>query len=115
MTGIGHHFGLHRFLQLGSRWRVLQFSCEENQTYVGQINEPAATSFTITEGSENFTIDDSGLIEFKVAPDFETKNEYALKVTSNKGWRYIIRVDVTDVVSSFEYNFDTVYNFDTTY
>ena len=60
-------------LRLGSKWRVLQFSCEENQTYVGQINEPAATSFTITEGSENFTIDDTGLIEFKVAPDYERR------------------------------------------
>ena len=102
-------------LLLGSKLRVLQFSCEENQTYVGQINEPAATSFTITEGAENFTVDASGLIEFISAPDYEVKNEYALKVTSNKGWRYIIRVDVTDVVSQMIYNYDTVYNYGTTY
>lgn len=94
---------------------ILRFYCEENQTTVGQINEPIATSFMITEGSEDFTIDDSGLIEFKFAPDYEVKNEYSLKVTSNKGWRYIIRVDVTDVVSQFEYNYDTEYNYNTTY
>ena len=114
MIGLGGKLGLQKF-QLGSKLRILRFDCEENQTTVGQIHEPAATSFTITEGSEDFTIDDSGLIEFKVAPDYEVKNEYSLKVTSNKGWGYIIRVDVTDVISQFAYNFDTVYNYDTTY
>lgn len=85
----------------------LTFNCEENQTVVGQINEPAATSFTIINGDDTFEIDNSGNISFLVAPDYETQNLYSLIVRSNRNRRYTITVNVTDVLSDFALLSDT--------
>lgn len=79
----------------------LSFTCEENQTVVGQIVSNFATSFTIREGWDIFTIDDNGNIAFKVAPDYETQRTYCLRVVSNTLRQYEITVTVTDVLSDF--------------
>ena len=79
----------------------LSFTCEENQTVVGRIVLNSATSFTIREGVDIFTIDNNGNIAFKVAPDYETQSTYTLKVVSNTLRQYGITVTVTDVLSDF--------------
>lgn len=88
----------------------LSFSCAENQTAVGTIEDALATSFTIYEGGDDFTINNSGVIAFKVAPDYETKSEYTLRVISSRGRKYKVTVNVTEVISSFALNFGTVLN-----
>lgn len=105
-NGLAYKWTQGDFFQQGSKLKVLSFEAPENQTVVGQINEPAATSFAVTEGAEYFTIDNLGLIEFKVAPDYEIKNEYYLKVRTDKH-TYSVSVNVTDVASEFELLYET--------
>lgn len=111
VIGIGNGIGIRK----GSKLKHLTFEVDEGETVVGQINEPSATSFEITEGSDDFTIDDSGNIAFISAPDYETQNLYALRVKSNKGERYYITVSINDVVSTFAYVYDTAYLYETAY
>jgi len=102
-TGIG-------IAQHGTKLNLLSFTVAENQTSVGTITEAGATGFSITAGASIFNINSSGVITFKVAPDYETQSIYSLDVRSNKGNRYRVAVILTDVLSSFELNFGTVLN-----
>lgn len=104
--------GIKQRAQIGTLLNyILQtFTATENQTAVGAITEVGATGFTITSGSSIFNINSSGVITFKVAPDYETQSIYSLDVLSNQGKRYRISVNVTDVISSFALNTNTVLN-----
>jgi len=73
----------------------LEFTCAENQTAVGTILEPLATSFTVQEGAEFFAIANSGNITLLTASNYDTQRKYALKAISNKAKRYLITVYVT--------------------
>ncbi len=92
----------------------LSFTVPENQTAIGTIDEPDAT-FLITSGDTIFDISDLGVITFKVAPDYETQSYYILLVTSSKGKKYKVTVNVTDVNSTLAYTYNTPYTYATTY
>lgn len=100
---------LQAVAQQGATLNYLVFTVAENQTAVGTIDE-ADSTFTIISGSDIFNINSSGVITFKVAPDYEISSTYNLKVTSSKGKKYSITVFVTDVFSTFALNFSTVLN-----
>jgi hypothetical protein len=96
-------------IQLGALLNHLFFSVPENQTAVGTIDE-AGSTFEITAGQTIFDISELGVITFKVAPDYEVQSYYILMVRSSKGKRYKVTVNVTDVISTFVLNFETVLN-----
>ena len=107
----GYNLGLSIVKQGSLLNYILQsFTVDENQTSVGTITEEGATGFTITSGASDFNINSSGVITFKVAPDYEVQSIYSLEVISNRGKRYKIIVNITDVSSSFVLNFGTVLN-----
>lgn len=111
IIGVGNTIG-----GLGSKLKLyLTFSCEENQTTVGQITGTSATSFAVIQGNDTFTVDNTGLIEFIIAPDYEIQNIYTLKVLSSKGVTYSITVNVTDVESETELLVGTNLLFTTTF
>jgi hypothetical protein len=110
---MGIKTGIGVMVQKGALLNLLQFTVAENQTAVGTINEPAATGFTIASGQTIFNISTSGVIIFKVAPDYEVQSYYILTVTSNKGKKYKVTVNVTDVASSFALNTTTALNLTT--
>jgi hypothetical protein len=112
---MGIKTGIGVMVQKGAMLNLLQFTVAENQTAVGTINEPAATGFTITSGGSIFDISTGGVITFKVAPDYETQSYYILMVTSSKGKKYKVTVNVTDVSSSMAYTNSTPYTYNTTY
>ena len=114
LLGIGNH--ISKNTRLGSKLnQILSFDVDEGITEVGTIDEPNATSFEITEGADDFTVSNDGLIEFIVAPDYETQNLYTLRVKSDKGKRYFITVNINDVASAFALNTDTELLFETTF
>jgi len=115
MPGINGLPGVRTMVRSLSLLNLLQFTVAENQTAVGTINEPAATGFTITAGQTIFNISAYGVITFKVAPDYEVQSYYILTVTSSKGKKYKVTVNVTDVSSSMAYTNSTPYTYNTTY
>jgi len=108
----GHRTDIAALVRLGTLLKLLSFTCAENQTTVGAINE-AGSIFEITSGASIFNISALGVITFKVAPDYETQSLYILEVKSSKGKRYKITVNVTEVISTFTLNFGTVLNYNT--
>jgi len=88
------------------------FTVPENQLSVGTIDE-VDSFFKITTGQSIFDISPAGVITFKVPPDYETQSLYNLEVRSSWGYRYRITVNVTDVISLFSLNINTVLNLNT--
>ena len=103
-----HTFAMQSAFQ-GALLKLLSFTVPENQTGVGTINE-AGSTFAITSGASIFDISAVGVITFKVAPDYETQSYYILTITSSKGKRYKVTVNLTDVISAFILNNSTVLN-----
>ena len=104
LLGIGNH--ISKNTRLGSKLSIpVLFEVEEGTTTVGQIPEISET-YTILQDEGEFTVDETGLIEFIVAPDYEIKNEYYLKVRTDKH-TYSVSVNVTDVASEFELLYET--------
>jgi len=113
MLSLRNSLGISNRIQ-GARLNLLLFTIPENQTGVGTINEVGST-FTITSGASIFDISVLGAITFKVAPDYEVQSFYILTVTSSKGKRYKVTVNVTDVVSAFILNNSTILNASTAF
>lgn len=112
MAGYGYGY-FKGGVPIGSKLNYLSFDVDENTTEVGTIDESEATSFTITEGADDFTVSNAGLIEFITAPDYEVQNLYTLRVKSDKGTYYKISVYVNDVASTFALNTGTELLFNT--
>jgi len=96
-------------IQNGALLNHLEFTVAENQTAVGTIDE-AGSTFEITAGQTIFDISELGVITFKVAPDYEVQSYYILTITSSKGSRYKVTVNVIDIISAFILNTGTVLN-----
>lgn len=100
MRTIGKHIGRTIGKTIGKNRlgallkQILSFITTE-QLAVGQINETLASSFEVTEGSDTFSVDNSGNISFLSVPDYDTQRTYNLVVKSNRNRTYKITVYVT--------------------
>ena len=95
------------------RIKNLVFYIDEHLLYVGQINEPAATSFIITEGENDLSISNTGDIQFNIDTNYQIKRKYILKAESDKGSKYLIVIYLNDTFSAFELNSDTLLMYNT--
>lgn len=79
----------------GALLNLLQFIIANNQTTVGTINEPLASSFVIQQGIELFTVSNSGIVAKQTVSNYDTQRKYSLRVLSDKAKKYLITVYVT--------------------
>lgn len=106
---------IHGQIAANLPFTFLSFYVNENQTYVGTIDEAGAT-FKVTKGNNIFEVSDSGVISFKNAPDYETdERAYEIMIISSKHTKYIVNINVRDVLSTFKLTSTTPLLIDTNF
>jgi len=84
------------------------FSVNENQLHAFSVDVLDATAVTYSLGGDDgddFTIDESGTVSFKVAPDYESnKTSYTLDViakdSTDKATTQTVHIDINDLVET---------------
>jgi hypothetical protein len=93
---------LSSFNQAPAFTSTVAFSVNENQKEIGSViaTDPDGDTLTFSISDDDLSISPAGLLTFKTAPDYETKNSYAVTLTASDGinsTQQEITIDIIDI------------------